>query len=72
MLPRMIAVGEASGTLGRTLSDVARFHEVQLLTAIRRMSVLIEPVLILVVGGMVGFVYIAFFVALFSLATGVR
>ncbi len=36
------------------------------------MSVLIEPVVILVVGGIVGFVYIAFFVALFSLAGGIR
>lgn len=72
MLPRMIAVGEATGMLGQTLCDVARFHEAQLVTTIRRMSMLIEPVTILVVGGMVGFVYIAFFVAVFSLASGVR
>jgi type IV pilus assembly protein PilC len=72
IVSRMVAVGEATGTLGRTLSDIARFHEAQLLVTIRRMSILIEPVMILVVGGMVGFVYISFFVALFSLATGVR
>lgn len=70
IVSRMVAVGEATGTLGQTLSDLARFHEAQLLVTIRRMSILIEPVMILVVGGMVGFVYIAFFVALFSLATG--
>ena len=33
------------------------------------MGILIEPVLILVVGGIVGFVYAAFFMALFSLAS---
>lgn len=72
MMSRMIAVGEETGTLGRALSDSARFHETRLLATIRRLSVLIEPVSILVVGGMVGFVYIAFFVALFSIAQAVR
>lgn len=72
MLGRMVAVGESSGTLSSVLREVADFHESQLVAAIRRMSMLIEPVVILVVGGIVGFVYIAFFVALFSLAGGVR
>lgn len=72
MLPRMVAVGESAGTLSTVLAEVARFHEGQLLNAIRRMSVLIEPVVIIVVGSIVGFVYIAFFVALFSIAGGVR
>lgn len=72
MLPRMVAVGENAGTLVQTLDEVAKFHENQLLIVIRRMSVLIEPVVILVVGGIVGFVYIAFFAALFSIAGGVR
>jgi len=72
MLGRMIAVGESAGTLATVLADVARFHEAQLVVTIRRMSVLVEPVLILVVGGIVGFVYIAFFIAMFSLASGGR
>ena len=72
MLSRMVAVGEETGTLGRALSDAARFHEARLLAVIRRLSALIEPVMILVVGGIVGFVYTAFFVSLFSLASGTR
>ena len=36
------------------------------------LGVVMEPVLILAVGGIVGFVYVAFFVALFSLATGMQ
>ena len=72
MLGRMVAVGESAGTLAPVLGEVARFHENQLLVTIRRMSVLIEPVVIIVVGSIVGFVYIAFFVALFSLAGGLR
>lgn len=66
MLARMVAVGESSGTLDEVLDEVARFHEAQLQTAIRNLSTIIEPVIIVLVGGIVGFVYIAFFVALFS------
>ena len=36
--------------------------------AIKRFSVAIEPLLIVVTGGIVGYVYIAFFMALFSMA----
>lgn len=71
MLARMTAVAEATGTLGPTLSEVARFHESLLVITIKRLSVSIEPLLIILTGGIVGFVYIAFFVALFSMASSV-
>jgi type II secretory pathway component PulF len=66
MLSRMIAVGESAGTLDEVLAELARFYEAQLQSTIRRLSVIVEPVIILVVGGIVGFVYIAFFMALFA------
>jgi type IV pilus assembly protein PilC len=72
MLGRMTAVGEATGTLGPVLNEVADFHESQLAVVVRRFSALIEPVTIVIVGGIVGFVYIAFFMALFSVAGGGR
>lgn len=68
MVSRMVAVGEASGTLDDVLEEVARFHEGQLQSTIRRLSAVIEPVIIVVVGGIVGFVYIAFFMAMYSTA----
>lgn len=68
MLSRMVAVGETAGTLDDILDEVARFHEMQLQGAIRQFSALIEPVIIVVVGGIVGFVYISFFMALFAAA----
>jgi type IV pilus assembly protein PilC len=43
------------------------FYEEQLQVGVKRMSALIEPALILVIGGIVGFVYYAFFQAMFSL-----
>lgn len=70
MLSRMASVGEASGTIGTALADVACFHEERLKQTIRRLGMLMEPVLIVIVGTIVGFVYIAFFLAIFSLAGG--
>lgn len=69
MLPRMVAVGESSGTLDNVLDEVARFHEAQLDRLIKRLSALIEPAVIVTVGSVVGYVYISFFMALFA-ATG--
>ena len=71
MLASMAAVAEATGTLGPTLNEVARFHEGLLVLTIKRLSVSIEPLMIVITGGIVGFVYIAFFVALFSMASSV-
>jgi type IV pilus assembly protein PilC len=68
MLGAMVAVGESTGTLDDVLDEVATFHESQLALAIRRFSLIIEPLIIVIVGGIVGFVYISFFVALFSAA----
>lgn len=72
MLSRMVAVGETAGTLDDVLDEVARFHESQLQSAIRQFSAIIEPVVVVVVGGIVGFVYIAFFMALFAAAGGAK
>lgn len=66
MLPKMIAVAESTGELDEILEHVAKFHEDQLQASIRRLSALIEPAIIMVIGAIVGYVYIAFFVALFA------
>ncbi len=68
MLPRMVAIGEETGTLTNVLEKVAHFHEKQLEAYVKRMTLLIEPVMTLVVGAMVGFVYLAFFMAIYSVA----
>ena len=68
MLSRMSAVGEVTGSLSESFGEVARFHEMLLAIAIKRFGMLIEPVMICVTGAIVGFVYIAFFMALFAIA----
>lgn len=67
LVPQVVGVGERSGTLTTVLDDLARFYSDELQASIRRMSAAVEPIMILVVGSMVGFVYIAFFQAVFQL-----
>ncbi|WP_198244176.1 type II secretion system F family protein [methane-oxidizing endosymbiont of Gigantopelta aegis] len=66
----MIAVGENSGSLDDVLEELGVYYENLLEIAIKRLSAMIEPAMILVIGSMVGFVYYAFFQALFSLVGG--
>lgn len=68
MLHRMAAVGETTGSFAEAFGEVANFHEMLLARTIKRLSVTIEPILIAITGLIVGFVYIAFFSALFSIA----
>lgn len=72
MLPKMVAVGESAGTLDDVLDEVAKFYENQLEVLIRQLSALVEPAIIFFVGGVVGYVYIAFFLALYGGMGGKR
>lgn len=67
LIPQMTAVGEQTGALDHILNELGGFYEERLDTGVKRMAALIEPAMILVIGIIVGFVYYAFFMALFSL-----
>ncbi len=66
MLPSMISIAERTGQLDATLEEVAKFCDIELKSKIKRMSQLVEPAVIVIAGGIVGYVYIAFFMALMS------
>jgi len=67
---QMITVGEQTGSLDHVLKELGIYYEKLLDVAIKRLSAMIEPAMILLIGGMVGYVYNAFFQALFSLVGG--
>ncbi len=69
LLPELVSVGEISGTLDGVLADAAVFYETKLRRKVKLMASLFEPTLILVVGGIVGFVYIAFFSVLYQVSS---
>jgi type IV pilus assembly protein PilC len=68
IVPSLIAAGERAGAMTDVLNSLSDHYQRDLELRIRRMSALVEPVLILVVGSMVGFVYLAFFQAVLQLA----
>jgi type IV pilus assembly protein PilC len=62
----MVSVSEQSGGLDESLLHVARYSEEQLTRRVSLISKLVEPAIFIVVGGMVGFIYFAFFMAMLS------
>ena len=64
----MIAVGESSGRLDEVLEHTAEYHDGRLRDLIRRLGTIIEPVILVIVGLVVGFVYLSFFSAVYQFA----
>lgn len=66
LLASMVAVGEQTGELPKALDHVSLYYGGQVETQLNRISKLIEPTIIVLVGGLVGYVYLAFLMALMS------
>ena len=72
MVLHLTAAGEASGELSDVFNAIGDYYHKELDVRIKTMTSMIEPLLTLMVGGMVGFVYLSFFQAIFAVATGGR
>lgn len=65
----MIAVGEEAGNIEESLAEIALFYEKDVEQKSKLATSLLEPALILVVGGMVGFIVAAMLLPIFELGT---
>ena len=70
LMLQMMRVGENSGTLDDILLEMTDYHDELLEQAIATLVGMIAPAMTVFVGGVVGFVYAAFLVAMFSAAGG--
>jgi type IV pilus assembly protein PilC len=68
----MIEVGESTGALPTMLSSVAEFFEEDVNTRMQAALSLIEPAIMIVMGGFVAFVLISLYLPIFSLADSIR
>lgn len=76
LLPRavvqMISAGEESGKLGEVLDEVSAFYAKQLREVIKLVTSMIEPIMIIVMGSVVGFIAMAIILPIFKLSTLVK
>jgi type IV pilus assembly protein PilC len=66
MVTQMIGVGEETGALETMLSKVADFYEEQVAAAVKALTSILEPVMIIAVGAIVGFIVIAMYLPMFK------
>jgi type IV pilus assembly protein PilC len=66
MVTQMIGVGEETGALETMMTKVAEFYEEQVEAAVKALTSILEPVMIVVVGGIVGFIVIAMYLPMFK------
>jgi len=66
MVAQMIAVGEETGALETMLAKVADFYEDEVAAAVKALTSILEPIMIVVVGGIVGFIVIAMYMPMFK------
>jgi type IV pilus assembly protein PilC len=72
MVTHMIAVGEETGALDTMLSKVADFYEDQVESAVKSLTSILEPLMIVVVGAIVGFIIIAMYMPMFKVYDQIR
>ena len=71
MVNSMVGIGEESGTMEEMLEKTAVFFDAEVETAIQRLIALIEPIMIIVMGGMVAFIIISVLMPVFDLYSAI-
>jgi type IV pilus assembly protein PilC len=66
MVAHMVGVGEETGAVDSMLSKIADFYEDQVAAAVKALTAILEPVMIIFVGGMVGVIVVSMYLPLFD------
>ncbi|MHA7633282.1 type IV pilus assembly protein PilC [Corallococcus sp. M7] len=72
MVVQMIGVGEATGAMDTMLNKIADFYDDEVDTAVSALTSMIEPLLMVFLGGVVGGFLIAMYLPIFSLAGAIK
>ena len=68
----MIAVGEESGTLDEMLGHIASFYQKTVDHSIKQLTALVEPLFLMLMGGMVGFIMASLLLPIFRMVKLLR
>jgi type IV pilus assembly protein PilC len=72
MVTQMVGVGEETGALETMLSKVADFYEDEVAAAVKALTSILEPVMIVLVGGIVGFIVVAMYMPMFKVYDSIK
>jgi type IV pilus assembly protein PilC len=72
MVVQMIGVGEATGAMDAMLNKIADFYDDEVDTAVAGLTAMIEPILMVFLGGVVGGFLIAMYLPIFSIAGAIK
>jgi type IV pilus assembly protein PilC len=72
MVAHMVGVGEETGNLDGMLGKIADFYEDEVAAVVKALTSILEPVMIIMVGGIVGFIVISMYLPLFQLYDNIK
>ena len=72
MVTHMISVGETTGALDTMLNKIADFYDDEVDAAVNALTSMMEPMLMVFLGGSVGFIVIAMYLPIFKLITLIK
>jgi type IV pilus assembly protein PilC len=72
MVTQMIGVGEETGALETMMTKIADFYEEQVEAAVKALTSILEPIMILFVGAIVGFIVIAMYLPMFKVYDSIK
>lgn len=70
MVVHMISAGEKSGALEEMLAKIADFYEVEVDSAVEGLTSMLEPLVMVIIGGLLGLIVIAMFLPILTMSTG--
>lgn len=72
MVVQMVSIGEETGALDQMLGKVADFYEIEVESQLQSLAAALEPIMIVILGCIVGFIVIALFMPMISLISSLE
>jgi type IV pilus assembly protein PilC len=72
MVTHMVGVGEETGALDAMLDKIAEFYEDQVEASVKALTSILEPIMIIVIGSIVGFIVISMYMPLFTVYSSIK
>jgi type IV pilus assembly protein PilC len=72
MVAHMVGVGEETGALDAMLDKVAEFYEDQVEASVKALTSILEPIMIVVIGAIVGFIVVSMYLPLFTVYNQIK